>query len=191
MKSTKDKILDAAWHLIIEKGYVSTTTKEIAVVAHVSEMTLFRHFKQKKDIILYGLDQCGWFPQLQGSALEECTGNLHEELTHFARLLVSQLNTNYIRLLMGLRDPQIFPEIREKMISRANHFRPLLVRYFETLILKGELRIENPDFLADLFMSSLFGFQFARVSFGEKFFPTDLDEYVERTVDTFSKGVSC
>ena len=67
MDETSQKIVDAAMTLIRDLGYVSTTTKEIARVAGVNECTLFRKFKNKKDIILQGLEQEQWrAPQLYG-----------------------------------------------------------------------------------------------------------------------------
>ena len=49
MDETSQKIVDAAMLLVRDKGYVATTTKEIAQVAGVNECTLFRKFKTKKE----------------------------------------------------------------------------------------------------------------------------------------------
>ena len=49
MDGTSQKIIDAAMTLVRDKGYVATTTKEIAKVAGVNECTLFRKFESKKD----------------------------------------------------------------------------------------------------------------------------------------------
>ena len=45
-------ILRSAIHLFSERGFVSTTTKEIAQGAGIAEGTIFRYFKTKKDILL-------------------------------------------------------------------------------------------------------------------------------------------
>ena len=50
MDETSQKIIDATMSLIRDKGYVATTTKDIAKSAGVNECTLFRKFKTKKDI---------------------------------------------------------------------------------------------------------------------------------------------
>jgi len=44
---TSHHIVKVALKLFSEKGYYSTTTKEIARVANVNELTLFRHFGSK------------------------------------------------------------------------------------------------------------------------------------------------
>lgn len=48
MDATSQKIIDATMGLIRDKGYVATTTKDIARAAGVNECTLFRKFKSKK-----------------------------------------------------------------------------------------------------------------------------------------------
>lgn len=51
MKNTEQKILDAATNLFTAKGFLATTTKEIAEAANVSEMTLFRKFSTKQNLL--------------------------------------------------------------------------------------------------------------------------------------------
>jgi len=47
---TSHHIMKIALKLFSEKGYYSTTTKEIARVANVNELTLFRHFGSKANL---------------------------------------------------------------------------------------------------------------------------------------------
>ena len=49
---TQNKIIDATMNLIMEKGYIATTTKDIAKRAGVNECTIFRKFSGKKEIII-------------------------------------------------------------------------------------------------------------------------------------------
>ncbi len=46
------KILDASIRLFNEKGYMATTTAEIAKKAKISEPTMYKHFQNKKDLFL-------------------------------------------------------------------------------------------------------------------------------------------
>lgn len=55
MDDTSQKIIDATMSLVRDKGYVATTTKDIAHLAGVNECTLFRKFKNKKNIVLNGV----------------------------------------------------------------------------------------------------------------------------------------
>jgi AcrR family transcriptional regulator len=50
--TTRDRILDAAAELMRTRGIVRTTTKAIAQAAGFSEATLYKHFRDKADIVL-------------------------------------------------------------------------------------------------------------------------------------------
>jgi AcrR family transcriptional regulator len=52
LKSTRDRILDAAAHLMRTQGLASATTKEIARGADLSEAALYRHFRDQSEIFL-------------------------------------------------------------------------------------------------------------------------------------------
>jgi len=54
---TEKKILDSALRLFAEKGYTGATTRVIAEEAGVSELTLFRKFKTKKNLYDMVLDK--------------------------------------------------------------------------------------------------------------------------------------
>jgi AcrR family transcriptional regulator len=52
MPDTRDRILDAAAHVMRTRGFARTTTKEIARAAGYSEATLYKHFQDKTDLFL-------------------------------------------------------------------------------------------------------------------------------------------
>ncbi len=49
---TRDRLQAAALDLVARQGFEATTAAEIAAAAGVSEMTFFRHFATKEDVIL-------------------------------------------------------------------------------------------------------------------------------------------
>lgn len=65
MKDTKIKILQAALKLFSQKGYLGTTTKEIAKEANVAEVTLFRYFKSKESLFIDVLKNQSFLPTLK------------------------------------------------------------------------------------------------------------------------------
>jgi AcrR family transcriptional regulator len=50
--TTRDRILDAAAALMRTRGVLRTTTKEIAREAGFSEATLYKHFRDKEELLL-------------------------------------------------------------------------------------------------------------------------------------------
>lgn len=91
MDQTSQKIIDAAMILIREKGYVATTTKEIAKVAGVNECTLFRKFKNKKDIVLQGVNQAGWRANVTPEIFKNVKWDLQADLEMFMRAYMDRM----------------------------------------------------------------------------------------------------
>ncbi len=52
MGTTRDRILDAAAEIMRTRGIVRATTKEIAKAAGFSEATLYKHFRDKEELLL-------------------------------------------------------------------------------------------------------------------------------------------
>src|SRR4051812_37589313 len=55
----RNRILDAAIRVFAETGYRGATTRRIAQVADVNEVTLFRHFGSKEELLQQALQQVG------------------------------------------------------------------------------------------------------------------------------------
>lgn len=55
-QSTKERMIQAAIELVNERGDQGATTKRIAERAGVNEVTLFRHFGNKKGLVKAAID---------------------------------------------------------------------------------------------------------------------------------------
>ena len=51
MEDTEQRILDAALRVFASEGYTGATTRKIAEEANVAEVTLFRKFKSKENLL--------------------------------------------------------------------------------------------------------------------------------------------
>lgn len=65
MTDTKVKILNSALKLFSQKGFLGTTTKEIAKEAKVAEVTLFRYFTSKENLFIEVLKSQSFLPTLK------------------------------------------------------------------------------------------------------------------------------
>lgn len=83
MDETSQKIIDATMVLIRDKGYAATTTKDIAKLAGVNECTLFRKFKNKKEIVLHGVEQEKWRGYLTPEIFQNMQWDLQTDLVMF------------------------------------------------------------------------------------------------------------
>jgi AcrR family transcriptional regulator len=87
MTGTRDRILDAALHVMRTRGFARTTTKEIARAAGYSEATLYKHFQDKADLFLAVLKERlpSIGPVIAGLAADVGAGVLRDRLEATAR----------------------------------------------------------------------------------------------------------
>ena len=91
--ATQEAILAAAKELFIAHGYKGTTTAQIAKLAGISEMTLFRHFAKKEDIFRRVIDPVVSF-------VDRLSVAKHENL----KQIVTELLQNRLPFLLEEKD---------------------------------------------------------------------------------------
>lgn len=117
---TKAAILRAGLELLAEKGYKGAITREIATRAGISEVTLFRHYKSKQELMREAINSIS--PPIE-QILPPPSGDLEADLIQFVRNLNSLLEANkglVIRLLPELmRHPELRGNGQPKGFMRA------------------------------------------------------------------------
>ena len=189
MDETSQKIIDAMMGLIREKGYVATTTKDIAKKAGVNECTLFRKFKNKKDIVLQGVEQERWRGHVTVEAFQNVVWDLKPDLEMFMKEYMNRMSKDFVNLSIGLRAPQIYEETAPLIMKVPQAFLSALTAYFTKMEQKGKLSPLDFECLAMSFFSSTFGYTFLRASFDNELFSINQEEYVKKTVDVFCHGI--
>lgn len=189
MDETQQKIIDATMALIRDKGYVATTTRDIAKQAGVNECTLFRKFQNKKDIVLQGMEQEKWRANITPAVFETVSWELVPDLRQFMAAYMDRVTADFVNLSIGLRAPQIYEETAPLIMKIPQTFLQALTAYFEQMAARGKLpRRDFEDMSMSLF-SSTFGFTFLKASFGESLSPLERQTYIEKTVDIFVNGI--
>ena len=62
---TRERIIQAAFELISDKGFAGASTREIARRAGVAEITLFRHFASKENLFRQTTQNYSTIPVLE------------------------------------------------------------------------------------------------------------------------------
>ncbi len=109
-KASREKLVDAAYQCFSQKGYLGTTTKEIARVAGVSEMTLFRIFGTKENILESVLKTYSILPELKKTTIELKESNLEELLKNFAKKSYQILKNRKEFIKITLSEINMYPE---------------------------------------------------------------------------------
>lgn len=153
---TKQRLLEATLELISEKGYLGATTREIARMAGVTELTLFRHFGTKEKLFEELLRSYTFLPRLREllPELDQCA--YEEALTLVATRFLLTMKERKAMMKILFSEIHIYPE-KIKRMYRAflDEVRSTLAVYFEAMQAQGLLRAVSPQIAARTFLGML------------------------------------
>jgi AcrR family transcriptional regulator len=156
---TKQRLLDATLKLISEKGYLGSTTREIAQEAGVTELTLFRHFGTKEKLFEALLRTHTFLPRLK-ELLPELDGlSYGDSLRLIATRFLLSLKERKSLVKIMYSEVTTYPEKIKKLYNKfADDLRLTLASYFRGLQKKGLLRTVSPELAAQLFLGMLLSY---------------------------------
>lgn len=190
MDDTSQKIIDATMALIRDKGYVATTTKDIAHLAGVNECTLFRKFKNKKDIVLSGIAQEKWRANITPELFQNVVWELQPDLEMFMTAYMDRITPDFVNLSIGLRAPQLYDETAPMIMKVPQAFISSLIEYFEKMEQLGKIGHMDFESLAMTIFSSTFGYTFLKSSFHQELTGLDREQFIKNSVAVFLNGIS-
>lgn len=187
---TRDRLLKAAIEVFSTEGVVGATTREIARVAEVNEVTLFRHFKSKEQLLGAVAEH---ITALKSEALanqNEWTQDLQRDLLHYAHLHDTMLEEYEALVRMFIGEAKRHPDESFQVLQQ--YFLPLrdrLIVYLHTHVEQGTVCADVDLPLAvDQFTGMLLSGMLRR-----HVLPIDRgysrDRYVESCVDLFVRGI--
>ena len=153
---TADKILNASIVLFSQKGYDAVTTKEIAKKAGVSEMTVFRHFDNKRNLFEQAFEKFVFEPKFKSLFENSLEWDLEKDLLKISRTYQDTLLKNQRIILMQFRNSDFTAEHDLPLLKFPTELKRLLVDYLATMKQKGVIK-ENPEILALNFLALNFG----------------------------------
>lgn len=190
MDDTSQKIIDATMALIRDKGYVATTTKDIAHLAGVNECTLFRKFKNKKDIVLSGIAQEKWRANITPELFQNVVWELQPDLEMFMTAYMDRITPDFVNLSIGLRAPQLYDETAPMIMKVPQAFISSLIEYFEKMEQLGKIGHMDFESLAMTIFSSTFGYTFLKSSFHQELTSLDQEQFIKNSVAVFLNGIT-
>lgn len=158
--NTKEQLLKATLKLISEKGYLGATTREIALEAGVTELTLFRHFGSKERLFEELLKSYTFLPLLK-ELLPEMEGlSCESALTLLATRFLLSLKERKSLVKIMYSEVTSYPEkIREVYNKFVDEMRITLAHYFEAQQNRSMFRKNmSPEMAARVFLWILFSY---------------------------------
>lgn len=188
---TRARILKAATEVFAQEGLQGATTREIARVAGVNEVTIFRHFSSKEQLLGAVIQQA---TALQAEALahqDEWTQNLNIDLAHYAHLYNHMLEGHEALIRTFIGEAHRHPEAyRQVLLEAAQPLREKLITYLRNGQKRGTVREDVAlEPAIDLFSSMLLGGMLRRTG-AKSTIGYSSQLYIEMCVDIFVRGIS-
>lgn len=184
------RILQAARHLFAHKGYDGTTTRDLAQKAGVAEATLFRHFPNKKAILITVVTE-GWVEILTDLLTELSGMSNYKSVATMLQRRMMHLHENADMMRICFLEAQFHPELRDRIQSEIIvKMTNVAEAFFETAMQKGVYRKTNPKIVAQVFlgMFAVAGFSYSTL-IEPNASPQAMKEMAEGLADIFLNGV--
>ena len=102
---------------------------------------------------------------------------------------MERITPDFVRLSIGLREPQIYGETAPLVMKVPQAFLCSLTEYFQEMEQRGKLPKTDFECLALTIFSSAFGYTFLWASFDKELFEIDMDHYIKQSVSLFIRGM--
>jgi AcrR family transcriptional regulator len=187
--ATRERLLDAAAQTFARDGIRGATTREIAREAGVNEVTLFRHFKSKQQLLRAVLER-GLASEVaimdQHSSWKE---NLRENMEKYARHYYSHIEKKKGIARAFLAEAQILPKPMQTMIAEViRPVRQRLVLILEDAQEAGVVRKDvDVECALDAFKNTLYAGMLRQGVYLPRNYTTDT--YISTVVDIFVRGI--
>ena len=186
---TKERILAAAELVFSRDGFQGATTREIAREAGVNEVTLFRHFHSREQLLCATLQYgCEAF-DAPVEPEKICRGELLGGLEGYIRDIYSVVKQREAIVRAFIGEARLLPEsirrlLQEFMLIRKARFVALLQRAQEKGFVRKDVDVSAAaDFIRDSIHSATLRHTFYHTD------PETVDAHLRGVTDIFYRGI--
>ncbi|MEH2049047.1 TetR/AcrR family transcriptional regulator [Nostoc sp.] len=187
---TRTRILEAAQRLFASQGFDGTTTRDLAQAAGVAEGTLFRHFPNKK-AILVEVATSGWVEILTDLLTELSEMGSYKAVAQVMRRRMWNFQKNADLMRVCFMEVQFHPDLRDRIqLEVITKMTDVGEAFFQTAMDKGIYRQGDAKLVAKVFLG-----MFAIAGFSNNTLiepdasPQQMQEMAEGLADIFLNGV--
>lgn len=189
MIETRQRILDAARRVFSRDGVSGATTREIARVAQVNEVTLFRYFRSKNELLRQMmLESCRHYEQIFFDASLNNIDDLRRTVRAYANAQAKKLieAEDLVRTFIGELKRHL-KLCRRLFVETGKPGRQKFIDYLQAAKKAGFLRKEvDPTIATDALSGMLLSGSLRRPLTESAY---SYKRYVETCVDLFLKGI--
>ncbi|MEA5553604.1 TetR/AcrR family transcriptional regulator [Anabaena cylindrica UHCC 0172] len=187
---TRTRILQAAQKLFAAQGFDGTTTRDLAQAAGVAEGTLFRHFSNKK-AILVEVATSGWVEILTDLLTELSEMGSYKAVAQVMRRRMWNMQKNVEMMRVCFMEVQFHPDLRDRIQTEViDKMTDVAEAFFQTAMDKGIYRQTDAKLVAKVFLG-----MFAIAGFSDNTLlepnasPQEMQKMAEGLADIFLNGV--
>lgn len=154
-QNVKERLLEAAIALFAEKGYASTSVREITARAGVTKPVLYYYFKNKEGLFRSIMDTAAEIQQSLLKEILETSGTTLARLNHFYRRFYEEVlkNRDFFKMINNLifGPPQGAPDYDIEQYHR--HMANAVMSIYKDGLALKEVNEADPEAVAMLVLS--------------------------------------
>jgi AcrR family transcriptional regulator len=187
---TKKRILAAAELVFSRDGFQGATTREIARQAGVNEVTLFRHFRTREELLRATLDQgCATFEALVEQSDEVWKDRLPEGLEHYVHEMYFVVRQREALVRAFVSEARTLPEsirsaLREFMERRKARLVARLKKAQELGLVRKDVDLSAAS---DLIRDSIYSAILRHTAYNTD--PETVDAHLQGMADILYHGI--
>jgi AcrR family transcriptional regulator len=188
MIDTGQRILEAATRVFARKGVSGATTREIARAARVNEVTLFRYFKNKGELLRQVVQhKSRRYEHIFAEAPFDTPDDLRRTVEAFATVYVRMLSENedFVRTFFGEINRHL--ELCRQLFESSDSARNKLISYLSSAQKRGLVRKKVDVTTATDALTGMLMVGILRRPLTERYY--DVARYAKTCVELFLKGI--
>jgi len=182
MKETEKKILLAATKLFSESGYSGVSTRKIAEQAGVNEITIFRYFKSKSNLLQAVITHFAFEGNIIHKISKEITGNIKDDIFIFANVYYMFLENNIKMYKIQIREI----DEKGKKFTNSIEYTEFMKKYFKHKVEEGKFK-GDPNLVSASIVSMIMGIFTLKEYAPSIYHDTDFRELITRFVEDVTK----
>ncbi|GGE56363.1 hypothetical protein GCM10011391_39170 [Pullulanibacillus camelliae] len=187
---TDEKILDSAILLMASKGYKAVTIKEIAAHASVSEMTVYRQFGNKQNILDAIITKFQYASSLKEQLEKELTYDLEHDLLLYSIIYQNYMIKNKQIYMISVLERNTMPDLHLTLHKNVEEIQQFLLDYFRKMQSQGKLIKGNVDSFVALFMRFNYGHFVSETLLGFSNIPISNEEFLKDSISALVTGLT-
>ncbi|MEI3612716.1 TetR/AcrR family transcriptional regulator [Pseudogracilibacillus sp. SO30301A] len=185
--STKDKIVEAMVELVHEKGYKGATTRELAEMAGVNEVTIFRIFGNKKGIVDAIIQKYALIDLFESIFQEKVVWDIEKDLKMLVREYQTLLEQKRTVILLSLKEAGQFAELDELLKRIPQRYTEILTDYFTKMMKKEKMNKVDSYVIATNFLFINFGYFLMKTKINTEAVELSIDDFINKNINSFIK----